>query len=145
MTRIHTDLSYWIFSQRLIFYRIPCEEQYALDRNSPRTIVTACPPRKTRFSPTRTRTTPPRSETWQATNSFLLSRSFQNGPRQQCAEPVTGSSFIPIVGAKKRETKSYPFEAATLVTIIPRIGNLLSKAKSGFMFRTVSSESTSTR
>ena len=32
----------------------------------------------------------------------------QYGVRQQCAEPVTGSSSMPEPGAKKRETKSHP-------------------------------------
>ena len=49
--------------------------------------------------------------------SDLPSRSPQKGPRQQWAEPQTGSSSIPILGAKKRETKSKPGIEAGPVTI----------------------------
>ncbi len=42
------------------------------------------------------------------------------GPRVQCAEPVTGSSSIPAAGAKKRERKSYCDPAPEQVTMTPR-------------------------
>src|SRR5439155_21449379 len=75
--------------------------------SSPLKMVTARPPSFTRSPSSRTRTTPPRGDAWYATSSFLPRREAQYGARQQCEEPVTGSSSTPDPGAKKRETKSY--------------------------------------
>ena len=49
------------------------------------------------------------SEICIAESSFLLSLFAQNGIREQCAEPVTGSSKIEACVVKKRETKSHSF------------------------------------
>lgn len=72
-------------------------------------------------------------------------RAPQNGPSAQWDEPVTGSSGMPEPGAKKRETKSKSWVEARLVTITPRTGSFASAMWSGVRWRTVSSESTSTR
>ena len=51
----------------------------------------------------------------------------------QWAEPVTGSSGMPLMGAKKRDTKSKPLPAsAGAVTITPRTGSARRARKSGF-------------
>ena len=55
---------------------------------------------------TRTFTTPPRADAWNAVNSFFPKMPAQYGPSAVCADPVTGSSSIPDPGAKKRDTKS---------------------------------------
>src|SRR6202030_3258517 len=68
-------------------------------RSSPRSTVTACPERSTRSPRQFTFTTPPRGEAWYATKSALPSRLLQYGPRQQWADPVTGSSSMPEPGA----------------------------------------------
>jgi hypothetical protein len=78
-------------------------------------------------------------------SSFFRSLAIQNGPRLQCAEPVTGSSLIPSRGANTRETISYPIDEARLVIIIARAGICASVFRLGRSERTVSSESTSTR
>jgi hypothetical protein len=51
---------------------------------------------------------------------------------------------MPRTGQKKRDTKSNPPEAVLLVTIMPLVGTLQRALKSGTMFLTISSESTST-
>ena len=43
-------------------------------------------------------------------NSVFPSFSAYNGVNAQCAEPVTGSSFIPAIGAKHLTTKLACFE-----------------------------------
>ena len=69
----------------------------------------------------------------------------QKGPRQQWAEPVTGSSSIPAAGAKKRETKSNPESSDRAVTMIPRADTFLSRPMSGLKRRTASASLRSTR
>ena len=51
-------------------------------------------------------TSPPRGDTCFADKSFLPSLSAQYGTSCVKAEPVTGSSFIPYLGAKNLVTKS---------------------------------------
>src|SRR5947209_17859424 len=77
--------------------------------------------------------------------SVLPSRSPQYGPRQQCAEPQTGSSSTPTLGAKNRETKSNPGVSARAVTITPRTGSAASAGMLGLSPRTAASEASSTR
>ncbi len=99
-------------------WRISCSRKRACDHhdvdarpsytNSPRNTVTAWPIKTTRAPSTRTLTTPPRHETWCPLSELRPSFSAQYGPRQQCAEPQTGSSSTPTLGAKNRETKSWP-------------------------------------
>src|SRR5689334_8334280 len=74
--------------------------------SSPFQTVTAVPSRRQRSPLTVTRSEPPRAEAWYASMVFRPSRSIHQGPRPQCAEPVTGSSGMPRPGAKKRETMS---------------------------------------
>ena len=105
----------------------------------------ARPARSTRSPRTRTRTIPPRADAWNPTSSALPSRCRQNGPRQQWAEPVTGSSSTPTRGAKKRDTKSYPASSARAVTMTPRHGTLPRSAISGRSARTAASDSSSIR
>ena len=56
-----------------------------------------------------------------AESSFLSSFFAQKGIKEQCAEPVTGSSRIEAWGVKKRETKSQlvPLEV-TITPPVPR-------------------------
>ena len=70
------------------------------DRSSAVNTVTAWPRSFTRLPSTCTRTTPPRTDTWRAVNASFPSLRRQYGPRQQWAEPVTGSSSMPNPGAK---------------------------------------------
>ena len=49
---------------------------------------------------------PPRAEICRANGTELPKRPAQYGTRVQWALPVTGSSGIPALGAKNRETKS---------------------------------------
>mmetsp|Transcript_92097 Transcript_92097/g.260682 ORF Transcript_92097/g.260682 Transcript_92097/m.260682 type:complete len:368 (+) Transcript_92097:90-1193(+) len=79
----------------------------------PRSTVTAWPSMSTRSpsSPVRSRTrrTPPRGEACSADMKLpgdLPNFAHQYGARMQCALPVTGSSSMPHLGAKKRLTKS---------------------------------------
>jgi len=103
--------------------------------------VIACPPSTTRSPFTRTRTIPPREEAWKPVMFDFPSRVAQKGARAQCAEPVTGSSFNPRAGAKKRETKSKRGSLDRLVTMTPRMPSIFPRAaKSGFRLRTFSSE-----
>ena len=46
----------------------------------------------------------------------LPSRLLQKGMSVEWEEPVTGSSSIPSLGAKKRETKSQPSPLAVTIT-----------------------------
>mmetsp|Transcript_86875 Transcript_86875/g.246365 ORF Transcript_86875/g.246365 Transcript_86875/m.246365 type:complete len:200 (+) Transcript_86875:184-783(+) len=56
----------------------------------------------------RTRTWPPRGLAARACSSALPpSLACQYGPRQQCAEPHTGSSSMPTRGPNARDEKSY--------------------------------------
>src|SRR5262249_20538509 len=59
--------------------------------NSPRSTVTARPMSMTRGPWTRTRTIPSRRERWWPASSSFPSFSPQYGPRQQWADPQTGS------------------------------------------------------
>ena len=88
---------------------------------------------------------PPRGDTWRATKDVRPSFRLQYGVRQQCADPVTGSSSMPEPGAKKRETKSQPGVVARLVTMTPRTGSVRSRAKSGVRPVTAASVSSSIR
>ena len=65
---------------------------------------------------------PAPGEHWNPESSVLWSFSPQYGPRQQWAEPVTGSSGTPSAGAKNRETKSTSGRSETAVTMMPRAG-----------------------
>src|SRR6476646_10039359 len=112
---------------------------------SARKTVTAWPESRTRSPFTRTFRTPPRAESCRARRSSLRSRPLQKGPRQQWAEPVTGSSLIPNAGAKKRDTKSNSGLAERLVTITPRPPSAPRAPKSGRRPRMVSSSSSRTR
>ena len=59
-------------------------------------------------SPSRTHfKSPTRAEICFAVKLFLPRRSAQKGVNTQCAEPVTGSSSIPYLGAKKTADKIY--------------------------------------
>ena len=85
---------------------------------SPRADVTAHPRMLTRSStrppplppvptPTATLTNPPRALAWYPTASSprsMPSTSHQYGPRPQNAEPVTGSSSMPVKGKTRRQT-----------------------------------------
>jgi hypothetical protein len=113
--------------------------------NSPRSTVSACPPSSTRSPSNCTRRTPPRRDTWCARNSSFPNRSLPKCARQQCAEPVTGSSSIPDCGARKRDTKSTPAVDARLVTITPRAGTVCRRLRSGSSVRSVRLSSISTR
>mmetsp|Transcript_15250 Transcript_15250/g.61298 ORF Transcript_15250/g.61298 Transcript_15250/m.61298 type:complete len:454 (-) Transcript_15250:385-1746(-) len=71
----------------------------------------------------RTRSLPPRLEAWCATRgrSPLVPRTdSQYAVRSVCAEPVTGSSWTPYLGAKKRLSKSTPGRFEAHVTMTPR-------------------------
>jgi hypothetical protein len=87
--------------------------------------------------------TPPRSEAWNTVRIFFSSFFCQYGASQQWAEPVTGSSFIPTEGAKNRLTKSNPGMDALDVTITLRMGIFDRLEKSGVIFRTKCSYTTS--
>ena len=90
---------------------------------SPRADVTAHPRMLTRSStrppplppvptPTATLTNPPRALAWYPTASSprsMPSTSHQYGPRPQNAEPVTGSSSMPVKG-KTRRHSNCPYE-----------------------------------
>ena len=72
---------------------------------------------------------PPRGDNCSATIFNLPRRPLQYGAKRVWAEPVTGSSSIPMPGAKKRETKSISPPGA--VTISPRAFSSAIAAKSG--------------
>src|ERR1019366_2652736 len=128
----------------------PAQRTHSLERlryatRSPTITVTACPPSTTRSPRTRTFTTPPRAEAWNAVNSLLPRVPAQYGPSAVGEVPVTGSSSAPAPGAENSETKSNLALDERAVTITPRTGTLRSVKWSGDRARTVSSESTSTR
>jgi len=121
---------------------IPCYTIAAYQYNRlPSIIVTAFPDINTLSPATWTFNLPPLSDNWYALNFSFPSLFLQNGPKQQWAEPVTGSSNNQISGAKNRETKSYSLDFA--VTITPLMGTFISFVKSGVISLTTSSDSAS--
>ena len=89
-------------------------------------------------------TEPPRAEHWNPATSVFLSFSPQYGPRQQWAEPVTGSSGTPADGAKNREIKSTSGRSEAEVTMIPRAGRAARAAMSGSQSQTSAAVGSST-
>src|SRR5690606_20682156 len=108
----------------------------------PETTVTARPASRTRSPARVTRTSPPRSDSCAPVSVSRPSLADQYGESAQCAEPVTGSSGTPTLGAKNRETKSVSVPGA--VTMTPRASIVARASMSGRRARTVSAESTST-
>ena len=91
------------------------------------------------------RTMPPRAEACSPTSSSRPSRSPQYPAKVQWAEPVTGSSGMPALGANTRVTQSMPGRSPAAVTMTQRDCSAATPAMSGRRARTVAALSTSTR
>ena len=87
-------------------------------RMSPCRYVVALPEMWTRSLTSLQCNCPCRLESCLAESSVLFSCCAQYGISVVCAEPVTGSSLMPTLGAKNRETKSLVFPGA--VMMVPR-------------------------
>ena len=68
--------------------------------------VTARPVSRVRSPRSAVRTRPERAEAWRPVSSVRPRRADQNGASAVWALPVTGSSSMPTLGKKQRETKS---------------------------------------
>ena len=73
----------------------------------PSSTLTARPVTSTRSPFASTPTVPERGDAWKPFSAFRPSRSTQYEARTTWALPVTGSSSMPTLGPKTRETKSY--------------------------------------
>mmetsp|Transcript_5730 Transcript_5730/g.17887 ORF Transcript_5730/g.17887 Transcript_5730/m.17887 type:complete len:297 (-) Transcript_5730:650-1540(-) len=84
------------------------------------------------------------SESCCARMSRFPSTALQYGASVQCAEPVTLSSAIPMVGAKNREEKWKGWLPSAALTMTPRNGMRAIKARSGSAALTIAASGTTT-